>query len=131
MIVTSGSNDVVFKNLLQIAIYATEGNRPLALPRTIFESKDLKNVVFENIDLAGMSFCHTGLTNTVFRNCKLHGIKLEDALLKGTVFELADASALQGATIGDLKRFFSIRPGGITKPIEDPREARKWFHDRT
>jgi hypothetical protein len=88
-------------------------------------------LIFEDCDFAGQSFRGADLTNTTFRRCNLAAAEFQEAILKGTIFDLPDKDALRGAKIGDLSRFFSLRDGAPDRVIDDPAGARQWLQERT
>ncbi len=122
---------VAFRNLLQIAVHAKDRSDALRLPNFSLERQDLSGLVFEDCDLKGMSFRGADLTNTVFRRCSLQKADLEGAMLRGTTFVLAEETALEGARLGDLTRFYSIRTREQGRSIDDHATARKWFERHT
>ena len=117
-----------FKNLLKIAALCPEHSA--ALRGIPYDRHDLSGLLFDGLDLHGVSFSGCNLTDTEFRRCNLQGAILTDAILRNTGLLSLPTNGLEGAEVGDLTRFFSIRVGrGQT--IEDHSKVRKWFQLRT
>ena len=55
-----------------------------------YSGTDLTNAIFENTNLNGARFIKSSLTNATFRNAKLEGANFESAILQGADFRKAD-----------------------------------------
>jgi hypothetical protein len=118
----AGLSPVAFKNAVQLAAMAGSSDE---IRQVVFERRDLSAIVFEGLNFEDMSFRGADLSDTEFRNCVLRGIDLEEAVLNNTAFLDSD---LQGAKVGSLTRFYSLRVRRET--ISDQDKASRWFEQR-
>jgi len=128
LIAQAGDRPLAFKNLTQVALYASDG--PIIGQEIPFEHRDLSGIVFAGLDLTGVSFRGCDLTDAEFHNSVLRDVSLEDAILRNTGFFGDSELVLAGARIGDLSRFYSIRVGRGSV-ISDHADVRRWFEKRT
>ena len=125
-------NDVAWRNLVQIAIYASDDSKlinPLHNAQDI-ERRDLSNMVLENLDLENVSFRNCNLSGVVFRNCDMRGAKFEGAIINETEFGLREQKGLTDASFGDMNRIHSLRTER-GRMLTDVKSISRWIHDRT
>jgi hypothetical protein len=123
----AGLTGTTFRNLLLLLLQT----RPPAeqVKRVMFDGQDLSGLIFKDLDFTDVSFRGADLTQTVFSGATLKRSKMEGALLKGTTFSGGTANRMEGADVGDLENFYSIRVD--TGEIESLDDARKWFRKVT
>ena len=123
----AASDKIAFKNAVQLACLASSNARALAeIP---YERHDLSDISFHGLELDGVSFRECDLSNVEFLDCSLRNVDFTDAIIQNTMFVLRDEHSLDGAEVGDLSRFYSMK--AVKKEITDHEIARQWFGERT
>lgn len=123
-------HDVAVRNLIQTVALASDEADIFHRFGFAFEQLNLSGIRFAGIDLAGMSLAGCNLTDTEFIGCWLQDAELMGAILRNTRFDEETAGNLEGADVGDLSTFYSIRIGS-GEVIADLEEAQQWFAKRT
>ena len=95
-----------FAHLLQILVMIDRENE--MYQNFLFDTCDLRCVVFENIDFRRTSFCNANLTGTRFISCNLQDAQFGSAILSKTSFSKLVDTALYGADFSQLEHFDSI-----------------------
>jgi hypothetical protein len=125
----SQNDPVAFKNLVQLACASSDDGNVIKNLGFPLEGLDLSGVHFEDLDLTDLSLRGCNLSDAEFVECNMRGVALEGAVLRNTRFDLAEG-ALEGASVGDLSTFHSMRTNGSTV-LADFDEAKDWFAGET
>ena len=119
-----------FTYLFQILITADPNTGIFKDHPKLLESRDLRGIVFKDLDLDNVSFRNSDLAEAKFVSCSLREAQFEGTRLSRTHFnELNDSSSLIGANFANLQRCQSIKVNG--KHLNDRGDLWEWVQRNT
>ena len=125
------TSDKSFAYLLQILIAAYPETTIFRNNAQLLESRNLRGILFKNLDLSDVSFRHSDLAEARFVSCNLRNTKFEGALLSETHFNVLSDDSLQDANFANLERCQSILVDDERFSNENRDRLWEWIEERT